>query len=157
LQVFVGASWRDDQQVEVAPDGSVRVSRTAGEHPTGPADTNPYKGLEAFNEADADRFFGREAVVERLSRRYRELAQPAAGAAPLALLPIIGPSGCGKSSLARAGLLPELARQPVPGLSDPRIAVLVPGSHPIDALAAVLARVATGDPLPARQQKDFVD
>ena len=73
------------------------------------------------------------------------------------MLPVIGPSGCGKSSLVRAGLLPELARRPLLGLSDGRVAVLVPGSHPVDALSAILARMTTGDRLPAAKQQEIVD
>ena len=113
---------------------------------------NPYKGLAAFKEEDADRYFGREAQVERLWQRFQDLAvqsqQPR-------LLPILGPSGCGKSSLARAGLIPELARRPLPGKEQLRVAVFVPGSHPIEALAAVLAKAATQDPMPATKTREF--
>src|ERR1700736_4789477 len=37
---------------------------------------SPYKGLEAFYEEDADRFFGRSAVVDTLWRRLRDLQTP---------------------------------------------------------------------------------
>ena len=68
---------------------------------------NPYKGLRAFEEADAADFFGRERLVERLLAR---LGEPAARGRFVA---VVGPSGSGKSSVVSAGLLPALrARRP---------------------------------------------
>ena len=117
---------------------------------------NPYKGLLAFQEEDGDRYFGREEQIEKLWNLFRTLheniTQPEP---PLRLLPILGPSGCGKSSLARAGLIPELARHPLPGKSQARVAVLVPGTHPLEALATVLARVATNDLTPLEKTDKF--
>ena len=68
---------------------------------------NPYKGLEYFDKADADRFFGREALTEKLYERLIDLLD-----ADLRLLPVLGPSGSGKSSLVRAGLVPRLSQSP---------------------------------------------
>ena len=117
---------------------------------------NPYKGLLAFHEEDGDRYFGREEQIEKLWNLFRTLhentTQPEA---LLRLLPILGPSGCGKSSLARAGLIPELARRPLPGKSQAWVVVLVPGTHPVEALATVLARVATNDQTPVKKTKEF--
>ena len=117
---------------------------------------NPYKGLLAFQSEDGDRYFGREEQIEKLwnlfSTLHENTTQPEP---PLRLLPILGPSGCGKSSLARAGLIPELARRPLPGKSQARVAVLVPGTHPVEALATVLARVATNDQTPVAKTKEF--
>ncbi|OKH43174.1 hypothetical protein NIES2101_31235, partial [Calothrix sp. HK-06] len=117
---------------------------------------NPYKGLLAFQEEDSDRYFGRESQISKLWNLFRTLhentTQPEA---PLRLLPILGPSGSGKSSLARAGLIPELARRPLPGKSQARVAVIVPGTHPVEALATVLARVATNDQTPVAKTKEF--
>jgi hypothetical protein len=117
---------------------------------------NPYKGLVAFDESDADHFFGREAQTRRLWGMFRDLHE--AGYAtdpPPRVLPILGPSGSGKSSLARAGLIPELARNPIPGMKAARVAVLKPGAHPIEALAGVLARIATNDPAPLAKTDEF--
>ncbi|MEA5449321.1 AAA family ATPase [Leptolyngbya sp. CCNP1308] len=113
---------------------------------------NPYKGLAAFTEQDGDRYFGREAQVERLWERFQRLVEQSA--VPR-LLPILGPSGCGKSSLARAGLIPALAQRPVLGKAQLRVAVLMPGSHPLEALAGVLAKAATQDPLPVTKTREF--
>jgi hypothetical protein len=71
------------------------------------------------------------------------------------VLPIYGPSGSGKSSLARAGLIPALAKRPLPGRDRARLVVLVPGTHPLEALATVLARIATNDPTPVEKSQEF--
>jgi len=80
----------------------------------------PYRGLAAFFEEDAERFFGRDKRVARFWEAFRALHGPVPGVAPPRILPILGPSGSGKSSLARAGLVPEIARHALPtlGLSD---------------------------------------
>jgi GH25 family lysozyme M1 (1,4-beta-N-acetylmuramidase) len=103
---------------------------------------NPYKGLAAFQEKDADYFFGREALIEQLWERFRSLHEPQPGAPlPARILPILGPSGSGKSSVARAGLIPGLARRSIPGRESARVAVCTPGAHPLEALSFVLAGI----------------
>jgi WD40 repeat protein/DNA-binding SARP family transcriptional activator len=89
---------------------------------------SPFKGLESFDIADADLFFGRERLVADMVARL-------SGAR---LMGIIGPSGSGKSSVLRAGLLASLADDVLPGSSDWPLALVRPGEHPVDAL-----RVAT--------------
>jgi transcriptional regulator with XRE-family HTH domain len=80
---------------------------------------NPYKGLRAFQEEDAPDFFGREALTARLGARLAETG-------PLTrFLVVVGPSGSGKSSVVRAGLIPALQRDALPG-----------GSHGAGAAAA---------------------
>ena len=117
---------------------------------------NPYKGLAAFTEKDGDRYFGREAQVERVRERFEALvAQSRQENAAPRFLPILGPSGCGKSSLARAGFIPELARRPLPGKAEVRVGVLVPGSHPIESLAGILAKVTTDDVMPVAKTREF--
>jgi uncharacterized protein YjbI with pentapeptide repeats len=117
---------------------------------------NPYKGLVAFYSEDSERYFGREKQIEKLWNLFRTLHENTTEpGAPLRLLPILGPSGCGKSSLARAGLIPELARRPLPGKHQARVAVFVPGAHPVEALATVLARIATNDQTPVAKTNEF--
>jgi WD40 repeat protein/serine/threonine protein kinase len=89
---------------------------------------NPYAGLSAFQEHDADRFFGRDALVAQLSRRCAELP----------LLALIGASGAGKSSLVRAGLIPALKR----GGEAWEAFVIRPGPHPLTSLADLLLQHA---------------
>ncbi len=112
---------------------------------------NPYRGLLAFQETDGDRFFGRQVETEAAWQRLRDLYEMVGA---VRLLPIYGPSGSGKSSLARAGLVPALARQPLPGLAQMQVAVLVPGSRPLDALAAVLARMITQEVAPIAKTRE---
>ncbi|MEO0707315.1 MAG: hypothetical protein AAF050_16845, partial [Cyanobacteria bacterium J06649_5] len=128
----------------------------ASEEPFSDVGPNPYKGLAAFKESNAHQYFGREAQVKRLWQRFQSLYEQSgqANAVPR-LLPILGPSGSGKSSLARAGLIPELARHPLPGKEQMRIAVLVPGTHPLETLAGVLAKAATQDPMPVAKTREF--
>lgn len=93
----------------------------------------PFKGLEYFDEQDANLFFGREALVEKLSANLRDSGF---------LAVVIGASGSGKSSLVRAGLVPALKttnderRQ----TNDWRVIVLTPTAHPLEALALALTR-----------------
>jgi DNA-binding SARP family transcriptional activator/ABC-type glycerol-3-phosphate transport system substrate-binding protein len=91
---------------------------------------NPYKGLRSFSEADAEDFFGREALVDDLVLRIGDGAR---------FLALVGPSGSGKSSVALAGLVPALRATP-----DGRrlVARMSPGSHPFAQLEAALARAA---------------
>jgi WD40 repeat protein/class 3 adenylate cyclase len=94
----------------------------------------PYRGLEAFREADAGWFFGRERLVGDLAART-------VGAG---LLAVAGPSGSGKSSLISAGLLPSLAAGILPGSATWQTLTVRPGRHPLrslpqDAIAAANA------------------
>ncbi|MBD2337376.1 hypothetical protein H6G64_10280 [Calothrix sp. FACHB-156] len=114
--------------------------------------SNPYKGLMAFQETDGDRFFGREKQISALWEKLRSLHETENA---IRVLPIYGPSGSGKSSLARAGLIPELARHPIPGYDRARVAILVPGTHPLESLATVLARIVTQDLTPVAKTREF--
>ncbi|WP_437311543.1 serine/threonine-protein kinase [Sorangium sp. So ce388] len=92
------------------------------------ADESPFAGLSAFQEADADRFFGRAEDVASMVTRLR--SQP--------LLAIVGASGVGKSSLVRAGIVPALKRSGGGWES----LILRPGREPLAALADLLAHPA---------------
>jgi AAA ATPase domain len=130
----------------VAADSSTAKTKAAKIGP------NPYRGLLAFQEMDGDRFFGRGQQIKDLWEKFRRLHEDESA---VRLLTIYGPSGSGKSSLARAGLIPELERRPLPGRDRARVAVLVPGSHPLEALATVLARIATNDLTPIAKTREF--
>lgn len=75
-----------------------------------PATMSPYPGLPAFEAEDADRFFGREAVVAELQGHLAEVG----------FVAIVGASGSGKSSVLRAGLAAAATGS----------VVLTPGSRP---------------------------
>ena len=85
----------------------------------------PFKGLAAFEAADAAYFFGRERLV----------AQVVARLVGAQLMGLVGPSGSGKSSLLRAGLLPALADGVLPGSEHWRLELMRPGEHPMRELA----------------------
>jgi WD40 repeat protein len=101
---------------------------------------NPFKGLRAFGEADADDFFGRETLVQQLLARLGE------GGELSRFLAVIGPSGSGKSSVVRAGLIPALRRGGLPGSENWFIVDMLPGRHPFEELEAALLRVAVNPP-----------
>jgi len=85
---------------------------------------SPYPGLTAFQESDADRFFGRARDVARMVARIRE--NP--------LTAVVGPSGVGKSSFIRAGVVPALKAS---GETWDTL-VVRPGRSPLSALASLL-------------------
>ena len=103
--------------------------------PPAPGDP-PYKGLQSFDEADAEHFLGRERLTARLVGRLRDDR----------FLAVVGASGSGKSSVVRAGLIPALrSGQPLadgglPPTGSTRWAIrlLTPTAHPLDALAVAL-------------------
>jgi hypothetical protein len=91
-------------------------------------DGNPFAGLAAFQEADADRFYGRDREVGAVLARLRSCP----------LVALAGPSGVGKSSLARAGVIPLLKRS---GEGWDTF-VVRPGHRPLAALRAILVDLA---------------
>jgi len=98
--------------------------------------TNPYKGLRAFQESDADDFFGREALTGQLLARMVELGEVGR------FLAVVGPSGSGKSSVVKAGLLPALRKGALPGSDQWFITEMVPGAYPLEELELSLLRIA---------------
>ncbi|HVG57159.1 MAG TPA: serine/threonine-protein kinase, partial [Hyalangium sp.] len=88
-------------------------------------DQSPYAGLSSFQEADADRFFGRSREIAALVKRVHDQA----------LTAVVGPSGAGKSSFVRAGLVPALKRS---GEAWEAL-VIRPGRDPLAAMAHIVA------------------
>jgi WD40 repeat protein/serine/threonine protein kinase/DNA-binding SARP family transcriptional activator len=97
---------------------------------------NPYKGLRAFGEADAEDFYGRDLLVDELVAAVGEHR----------LVAVVGPSGIGKSSVVKAGLIPVLRGGASPGSQTWVISDMFPGSYPFEELAAALLRVAVDRP-----------
>lgn len=91
----------------------------------------PYRGLQRFDTADADFFFGRAQETDDLVARVESRRMVA----------VEGASGSGKSSLVRAGLLPRLAAGAVHGSERWHHLVCTPGSEPFRAVARQLARL----------------
>ena len=92
---------------------------------------NPYRGLEPYEEKNADLFFGREEVVEQLCRQVKE--QP--------LTVVCGASGSGKSSVVRAGLICGLGKAPDWCILPP----VRPGNHPMAALLALSSKLGAAE------------
>jgi len=115
----------------------LKTKFTGSEAPT-PGEP-PFKGLQYFDEADSDLFFGRELLTAKLVKRLRDTQF---------LSVIIGASGSGKSSLVRAGLIPALKKgellmdgsKPPAGSTDWKVHVITPSAHPLEALATELTR-----------------
>jgi len=133
-----------------APAADVLVAARGGAapRPLGVAGS-PYRGLKAFEEQDAEFFFGREAVtVEVLDRMSRLLG----GAG---LLVVSGVSGAGKSSLLRAGVLPRLRGAGLPAVPGaacwPRVA-FTPTRAPLDELALQVGVLAGADAAVVRRE-----
>ncbi len=97
----------------------------------------PYKGLNYFDEADADLFVGRENLTAKLLERVLGLVS-SPESEPDQFLAVIGASGSGKSSLVRAGLVPALRWNPKT-VNWP-IHFLTPTAHPLESLALALTR-----------------
>jgi len=100
---------------------------------------NPYRGLEAFREKDADLYFGRGQTIARLQQVVAE--QPFAA--------VIGASGSGKSSVVFAGLLPALRKN-----GDWLIAHCRPKKQPFYELAACLIPLLYDDPILRSEKTD---
>jgi energy-coupling factor transporter ATP-binding protein EcfA2 len=97
---------------------------------------NPYKGLRAFQVADAEDFFGREALTGQL------LAQLASPGAAGRFLAVVGPSGSGKSSVVKAGLVPALRKGALPGSDQWFTVEMHPGAQPMNELALALLSIS---------------
>jgi WD40 repeat protein/energy-coupling factor transporter ATP-binding protein EcfA2 len=91
----------------------------------------PYKGLDVFEEQDAELFFGREKIVDDLVERVK-------GSRTVF---ITGPSGSGKSSLVRAGLIPALKRGGLKNSERWLYETVKPGRDPLEALALAFSRL----------------
>jgi WD40 repeat protein len=90
----------------------------------------PYKGLAAYEAADADYFFGREQLVGELVARV----------VGSSFVGLVGASGSGKSSTLSAGLLPALSDGVLPGSRQWLQVWMRPGVKPMLHLAGALRR-----------------
>ena len=100
----------------------------------------PYKGLQFYDESDADYFFGREQLNAEI---HKDLIEGKSFTA------LVGASGSGKSSVVRAGLIPALKSGKPPdsdtrssphGKSAWKVILTTPTAHPLEALAIGLKK-----------------
>ena len=87
----------------------------------------PYRGLFAFQEQDAELFFGREQFISDLVAKVRQNS----------FVAVVGASGSGKSSVVFAGLVPQL-RQAHNAVWE--IVSFRPGNDPLAAMATAFNR-----------------
>ena len=98
----------------------------------------PYKGLDYFDEADAELFVGREALTEKLVQELIDIVKDKLSSNNGRILAIVGASGSGKSSLVRAGLVPAMRWKKE--FANWSIHILTPTVHPLESLATTLTR-----------------
>jgi WD40 repeat protein len=101
---------------------------------------NPYQGLRAFTAENAADFFGREGLIADLLQALQQKSLASSQNGGARLLTVVGPSGCGKSSVVMAGLVPALKQGRVSGSEGwIYLETIVPGQHPLEALARTLS------------------
>jgi len=160
-RVVPDAAWASRQTAEQLGAGAGRVSRRRGELRAderelaahvidlqtlratrrGGAPVQaacPFKGLESFDVADAEFYFGREHLVAEIVARLPGTS----------LLGVVGPSGSGKSSAVRAGLVPSLDSGVLPGSENWTRILIRPGHRPLATLRRALRTPdAAADPV----------
>ncbi|WP_036485796.1 caspase family protein [Myxosarcina sp. GI1] len=89
----------------------------------------PYRGLKAFDEDNAQYFYGREELVQWLLDHTNHNS----------VIAVVGASGSGKSSVVQAGLIAQLRQgKHIPQSDRWWLGCFRPGSKPIEALAKSL-------------------
>ncbi|MEL6930381.1 MAG: caspase family protein, partial [Cyanobacteria bacterium J06600_6] len=89
----------------------------------------PYMGLQAFDEAQSEYFYGRETLVQKLVNQINHQTAIA----------VVGASGSGKSSAVKAGLMTQLRQgQQIPNSDRWWLGCFRPGNIPVRALAQLL-------------------
>ena len=123
-------------------------SKSAAKPPEPWRTINPYRGLSALEEQDADFFFGRDIETSNVL--------DAIMTKPGRLIDLIGNSGVGKSSLVQAGVIGSLKRQRWPGVGrawpvafkDSRAWAFLstkPGDDPVAALVSAFTSLWFAD------------
>jgi eukaryotic-like serine/threonine-protein kinase len=117
----------------------IRSALAGHERTLPPAERGPFPGLDRYETADRDVFFGRSAETAGMIELLRTRG----------LVGVVGLAGTGKSSLVRAGVLPAVEEGALEGWPTKyRSVVVTPGADPMAALDAALSNVL-GAPLAA--------
>ncbi len=115
------------------------IMATILEQPIAIVDTvNPYKGLRAFQEADALDFYGHDGLTGQLIAQLRDSR----------FLAVVGSSGSGsgKSSVVKAGVIPALRQRAIEDSDKWFVAEMTPGTHPLEELELALWPIAVVPP-----------
>jgi len=89
---------------------------------------NPFKGLQTYEENDAEKFFGRNRVSGDIVKKIQEHFQ-----SPVTenlLIVVTGISGSGKSSVIKAGIMPQLKER-----GWHCMGIIRPGEEPLKSFA----------------------
>lgn len=105
------------------------------EHPI----PNPFKGLEAFQQTDAQFFFGREELIRKILDKLDAPDKPYGR-----FVAVVGASGSGKSSLVRAGVIPAVRAGKIANSEQWPLFIFTPGAKPLEALATRLLPLLPG-------------
>ncbi|MCX4774985.1 AAA family ATPase [Streptomyces sp. NBC_01285] len=116
----------------IAPNSAVPTQAGPPEEAEPAPGRCPYLGLDAFGVDDADVFFGRDGMTERV---FAALTEVAATDEPGPLV-LVGPSGSGKTSLLSSGLMAGLRERGLLGTTSWLSLRLTPGRSPLRRLAA---------------------
>ncbi|WP_437286564.1 nSTAND1 domain-containing NTPase [Sorangium sp. So ce406] len=127
LEIDPAARFASGDELRDALEELLARSRHASIAPEG----NPYRGLLVFDLEHRAMFYGRSSETGTILDRLR--SEP--------MIVVAGDSGSGKSSLCRAGVLSRVLEGALGGGRDFQAAMMVPGRHPLAALAAALEPV----------------
>ncbi len=110
----------------------IRSALAGHERELPPEDRGPFPGLERFEAADRDVFFGRAAEIAGVLELARSRG----------VVGIVGLSGSGKSSLLRAGVVPAVEEGALGSWPKQYRSVVVdPGRDPMKTIGAALAEL----------------
>ena len=146
------AAWIGQLQVQLAGTsiklqvwlsgirGAIEVlpgrSETLKPEDSGVYDLNlcPYMGLQAFNEENAQYFYGREGLIQKLLNQISHQST----------LALVGASGSGKSSVVEAGIIAQLRQgKQLPGSEQWWMGCFRPSAQPLQTLAKTLVNSGT--------------
>ncbi|MBP2329560.1 WD40 repeat protein/transcriptional regulator with XRE-family HTH domain [Kibdelosporangium banguiense] len=122
------AEW-EERWHAVAAELAAAQRHDAESDTTAAGEDTPYVGLAAFQSEDAQRFFGRERLLDELTGTLSRRR----------VVVLVGSSGSGKSSLLRAGLVTTARAGGLMGTVGWPTVLFTPGARPLRECAIHLA------------------